>query len=157
MDNQSYTYKCPSCGSAIGFDNEKNVWKCEYCKNEYNNLFLTPTEELEDVEDYSSYYYYYCDKCNTSFYSKSLVHSCYRCENKITGKKEKIGGTISTNYSEKTAAGVLLNELTKYREFLPQEYLTNIQIDHKYIKHFIIYIFINININIYIIIFKFFC
>ena len=125
MDN-SYTYKCPSCGSAIGFNEEKNVWICEYCKNEFNNLFLTPTEELETVEDASDYYYYYCDNCKESFYSKTTARKCYKCDSPIKGKKEKIGGTISTNYSEKTAAGVLLAELQKYRDFLPSSYLNNI-------------------------------
>ena len=133
MDNDSYTYKCPSCGSAIGFNQEKNVWICEYCKNEFNNLFLTPTEELEEVEEYGKYNYYYCDKCNTSFYSKSVTHKCFKCDNDVKGVKETIGGTISTNYSEKSAANVLLSELSNYQEFLPDVYLNNIFFEHKYI------------------------
>ena len=133
MEEKSYTYKCPSCGSAIEFNSEKNMWICEYCKNTYNNLFLTESEELEDVEDYNNYYYFYCENCHNSFYSKGNANNCYKCGSKIKGTKEKIGGTISTTYDEKEAAQVLINEFAKYKNHLPGVYFQDFILNHEYI------------------------
>lgn len=39
------TYQCPGCGSALAFSIEKQLWACEFCRNEYSLGDLTANDE----------------------------------------------------------------------------------------------------------------
>ena len=56
--SESYSYKCPSCGAKVNYNNKIGKWKCDYCGNSYDNLFKTDAEELDsEITLYKDYYY----------------------------------------------------------------------------------------------------
>lgn len=38
-------YKCPGCGSALAFSIEKQLWSCDFCRNDYSLGDLTARDE----------------------------------------------------------------------------------------------------------------
>ena len=118
--NDSYTYKCPSCGAKVVYIEEARHWKCEYCKNTYTNLFPIDSEELKDVDEYTTFNYYYCDSCKIGYYTKEKDSVCYKCHGKVTGKKEKIAGTISRSYNSNQASVLFNRNFNRFKEHLPE-------------------------------------
>ena len=132
--NDSYTYKCPSCGAKVVYIEEARHWKCEYCKNTYTNLFPIESEELKDVEEYTTFYYYYCDNCKLGYYTKDKDSVCYKCHNKIAGKKEKIAGTISRSYNSNQASVLFNRNFNRFRDYLPSCFFNTYNVINTYLS-----------------------
>ena len=132
--NESYTYKCPSCGAKVKYIEEARHWKCEYCKNTYTNLFPTENEELEGVDEYTTFNYYYCDNCKSGYYTKEKDSVCYKCHGKVTGKKEKIYGTISRTFNSNEAAVCFNRFFDRYKEFLPSCFFSRYNVINTYLN-----------------------
>ena len=130
--NDSYTYKCPSCGAKVVYIEKDRHWKCEYCKNTYTNLFPIESEELKDVDEYTTFNYYYCDSCKIGYYTKEKDSVCYKCHGKVTGKKEKIAGTISRSYNSNQASVLFNRNFNRFREHLPNCFFNTYNVINTY-------------------------
>ena len=80
------SYKCPSCGAAIGYNPELKKFKCDYClsqytKDEMEDIYIQKHSEpkIEDLK------YYTCDSCGAQVISDETTTStfCYYCHNPV--------------------------------------------------------------------------
>ena len=121
--SESYSYKCPSCGAKVNYNNKIGKWKCDYCGNSYDNLFKTDAEELDsEITLYKDYYYNECPNCGKTYYSNMKREECYSCHTKLNEKKEKIGGFINKTSISKSATDSIGKEISYIMEYLPPSY-----------------------------------
>ena len=95
-------YKCPSCSAPIKFNPTLGLWKCEYCKSEYQleqlkeneqNFENLENEETMDVDEYT------CSNCGAKIITEENTTAtfCVYCRN-TSIIKNRLTGVLKPKY-----------------------------------------------------------
>ena len=109
---ETFVYKCPSCGGKVSYLKDDHKWHCEYCKNTYESLFAQEEINLPEFKDLQvTLYSYDCQNCNKKFVSKKKSNAactyCSHVEEK-DGEPFVASGIVDLFYSKKDAERIFL-------------------------------------------------
>ena len=138
MNETTFTYQCPSCGGKVTYFEENHKWKCDYCNNSYDSLFV-PKEvrDLPSLDDKEYLLYAYdCPNCNKRSLSINKdIKICPRCNSPIdvTPKEVKVSNVLKLDLAKVVAQRNYEKEVTPFAKKLSPEYLNN-ELDLEYIN-----------------------
>ncbi len=124
---ETFLYKCPSCGGKVNYDNINHKWICEYCGNSYETLFaIKENNVLPKMFDKKVLFYKHrCSNCNEDFVTTSKSNAiCPKCNQECNDKSKEFAVTNMIGVTSSLAkAKMEYNEsIHKVINFLPSEY-----------------------------------
>ncbi len=128
MAEETFVYSCPSCGGKVTYLEDKLKWKCDYCGNTYDALFVPKiNEELPNMNGVKyTYYCYLCDNCHSKFLSAEKKDAkCTKCDTQCSGegKETTVTRVLDLDYSVSEANDIYYNEVIKFKKQIDSEYL----------------------------------
>lgn len=99
--NNTLDHKCPKCNAVLKFNPEKQNWKCEYCRSQFNledldskkNIELNKETIVTDIDIYT------CQNCGAEIIAdiNTSATSCIYCKNTAI-LKNKLEGVFNPDY-----------------------------------------------------------
>jgi DNA-directed RNA polymerase subunit RPC12/RpoP len=130
-------YKCPSCSAGLKFNPTVQVWKCEYCFNEYDLEELEPNRAAEELpeEDIAELDSYRCSNCGADLLADDTTSAtfCLYCKSPSI-IKTRFSGRFKPKYVipfkiSKENAKELYRSWIKKRRFAPTAFKQQEEID----------------------------
>jgi hypothetical protein len=128
MKDETFVYTCPSCGGKVKFLEDVLKWKCEYCENMYDALFVPKNSvDLSDMSDKKyTYYCFTCDNCHSKFLSSEKENAtCNKCNTECSGegKPTTISKVMDLDITISEANKLYYKEVSYYKKKIDSEYL----------------------------------
>ncbi len=123
MDD-TFTYKCPSCGGKVDYNEINHKWICEYCGNSYEALFVPKViRTLPSIEERNfNLYSFQCDNCNQKYVSKDSSSNCPNCNTKCNGIMFKVSNIVDFNKPLAIAKAEYLRSISPVKKYLDKSY-----------------------------------
>ncbi len=137
-------YKCPACGAGIGFNSDKQLFKCEYCLSEYTKEQIseqtveqeeTVSATRENGELGDNYLSYTCKNCGAEVFAdeNTVADHCYYCHSPVVCGG-RLNGELKPRYIvpfayDKEEAENRFLKFAKKKWFVPKSFFAERQVE----------------------------